>query len=119
MELVFDVETNGLLFDSVQKVFDKEQNKFVEVEQPAATMIYCIAAIDENDKLYTFDPTQIDEGLKFLAQADTLIGHNILGFDFPVIKKLRGVEFRGTKQIIDTLVLSRLSNPVREGGHSI
>jgi DNA polymerase I len=119
MELVFDVETNGLLFDSVQKVFDKEQNKFVEVEQPAATMIYCIAAIDENDKLYTFDPTQIDEGLKFLAQADTLIGHNILGFDFPVIKKLRGVELGGAKQIIDTLVLSRLSNPVREGGHSI
>ena len=51
-------------------------------------------------------------------KADTLIGHNIIGFDIPYIKKLLGVDLT-SKKLIDTLVLSRLFNPVREGGHSL
>lgn len=44
--------------------------------------------------------------------------HNGIGFDVPVLKKLWDVEF--TKEsILDTLVLSRLANPSRSGGHSL
>ena len=98
MQLVFDIETDDL----------------------KATKIWCIVAMDINtDKVYSFKPNQIDEGIKLLKSADTLIGHNIIGFDIPIINKLKGVNLFKVKSIIDTLALSRLFNPVREGGHSL
>jgi len=99
MELVFDIETDDL----------------------NATEIHCIVAIDENDKQYTFDiiDNNIDEGISFLSKATKLIGHNIIGFDIPVIKRLHEVDLWNKDKVIDTLVLSRLLNPVREKGHSL
>tara|TARA_Y100001938_G_scaffold149291_1_gene235643 strand:+ start:3763 stop:5502 length:1740 start_codon:yes stop_codon:yes gene_type:complete len=99
MELVFDIETDDL----------------------NATEIHCIVAIDENDKQYTFDiiDNNIDEGISFLSKATKLIGHNIIGFDIPVIKRLHKVDLWNKDKVIDTLVLSRLLNPVREKGHSL
>ena len=99
MELVFDIETDGL----------------------DATEIHCIVAIDENDNQYTFDiiDDNILKGLDFLAEADKLIGHNIIGFDIPVIKRLHDIDLWNKNKVIDTLVLSRLFNPVREKGHSL
>ncbi len=99
MELVFDIEANGLFFE--------------------ADTIWCIVAIDENDKVYSFKPDKIKEGIEFLQSADKLIGHNIIGYDIPVIKKLYNIDLHKTSKVLDTLVLSRISNPVREGGHSI
>jgi len=99
MELVFDIEANGLFFE--------------------ADTIWCIVAIDENDKVYSFKPDTIKEGIEFLQSADKLIGHNIIGYDIPVIKKLYNIDLHKTSKVLDTLVLSRISNPVREGGHSI
>ena len=49
--------------------------------------------------------------------AEVLIGHNIIGFDLPVLGKLLGFEWWG--EVEDTLVMSRLDNPSREGGHSL
>ena len=46
-----------------------------------------------------------------------MIGHNIIGFDLPVLGKLLGFEWWG--KVEDTLVMSRLDNPSREGGHSL
>ena len=97
MDLVFDVETDDL----------------------KATKIHCIVAIDEHDNIYKFKPDEIDQGVKFLSKADKLIGHNITGFDIPVIKNLTGVDVGKEKEIIDTLLLSRLLKPNREGGHSL
>jgi DNA polymerase I-like protein with 3'-5' exonuclease and polymerase domains len=48
---------------------------------------------------------------------DTLIGHNIISFDVPILRRLSG--FRWDFNLRDTLVLSRLSNPSLEGGHSL
>ena len=88
MELVFDIETNGLLWEYTAK-----NSETGEMEtHPAADTIWCIVAIDENNKVYSFDPTQIDEGIEFLKSADTLVGHNIIGFDLPAIKKLKHVD---------------------------
>jgi len=99
MQLVFDIETDDL----------------------KATEIHCIVAIDEDDKQYSFDiiDGNIEEGIQFLSTADKLIGHNIIGFDIPVIKKLHGVDLWHKGKVLDTLVLSRLLNPVREKGHSL
>ena len=97
MNLVFDIEANGL--------------------EP--TEIFCIVAIDvDTNVVYDFDNTQISEGCEFLQKATKLIGHNILGYDLPALKDILGVDLFD-KKIVDTLVLSRLFNPTREGGHGL
>ena len=97
MQLVFDIETDGL----------------------DPSVIWCLVAQDEHGKFHHFYEDTLNEGIKFLQKADRLIGHNILGYDIPVIKKLTGVDLYHSDKVIDTLVLSRLLNPTREGGHSI
>ena len=96
---VFDIEANGL----------------------NPTQIWCIVAIDTaSGKVYSYGPDKIAEGVELLSSASKLIGHNILGYDIPVIKKLCGVDLqREDCKIVDTLVLSRLFNPTREGGHGL
>ena len=71
----------------------------------------------ETNKVHSFNPDQIKEGLDLLAKAELLVGHNILGFDIPIIEKLTGLSFKD-KKVIDTLVLSRLAKPER-GGHGL
>ena len=105
---VFDLETNGLSFTS---------------EDPR---IHCIAihwAEDNrteayNDEPYT-NPTKdlpmgsnysITTALSHLEVADVIVGHNIVGFDLPIIKSLYPF-FTPTGIIIDTLLLSRLYHP--------
>mgnify|MGYP003674152199 FL=1 len=97
MQLVFDIETDGL----------------------DPSVIWCLVAQDEHGKFHHFYEDTLQEGIRFLQKADRLIGHNILGYDIPVIKKLTGIDLYQADKIIDTLVLSRLLNPTREGGHSI
>ena len=99
MQLVFDIETDGLYFD--------------------ATKIWCLVAIDENNKVYSFRENEIDKGIELLKSADRIIGHNIIGFDIPVIKKLTGINLHKYTNTLDTLTLSRLMHPTREGGHSL
>ena len=97
MELVFDIETDGL----------------------NPTVIWCLVAIDETGDVYRYYEDTLDEGIKLLQKADKIIGHNIIGYDIPVIKKLKGINLYDPDKVVDTLVLSRLFNPTREGGHSI
>ena len=52
-----------------------------------------------------------------LMDASVLVGHNLIGFDLPVLANVWG--WVSDCQIIDTLVLSRLASPSREGGHSL
>jgi len=97
MQLVFDIETDDL----------------------KATLVHCIVAQDvETGEIFKFPPDKLQEGYELLTKADTLIGHNIIGFDIPVVEKFGGIDL-SKKPVIDTLVLSRLFNPNREGGHSL
>ena len=97
MDLVFDIETDDL----------------------KATKVWCIVAQDvDTNEIFKFPPSKLDDGVKLLQSADKLIGHNIIGFDVPMIKKFFDVDLTN-KELLDTLVLSRLFNPTREGGHSL
>ena len=59
------------------------------------------------------------ETLRPLIQyAHLIVGHNIIGFDGPVLRNVWDVAIP-VKKIQDTLVMSRLLNPVVEGGHSL
>ena len=96
MELVFDIETDGLDHSKIWCIVAKEVNK---------------------DKFHIYQPHNIEQGIRFLEKADTLIGHNIIGFDIPAMKKY--YDFKSDAKIIDTLVMSRLFNPSQEKGHSL
>ena len=92
----------------------------IEADSLEPTKIWCIAAVDpDSGETKTFGPTEIVNGLAFLNTADKLIGHNIIGYDLPAIKKIHNIDLTEGKAIVDTLVLSRLFNPTREGGHSL
>jgi len=96
-----------------QLVFD------IETDDVKATKVWCICTLDiDTGEEKTFTYENLDEGVEHLEGADKLIGHNIIGFDVPVLEKLTGAKLSG-KNLVDTLVLSRLFNPVREGGHGL
>jgi len=98
-KVIFDIEANGL--------------------EP--TKVWCIAAKVYGKSWDTqfFEPSQVRNFYKWLMEvdADTLVGHNIIGYDIPVLNKLTNFVWQG--KIEDTLVMSRLDNPSREGGHSL
>ena len=91
----------------------------IETDDLNATKIWCLSTCDvDTEHVCSYWGDKLDKGLEALQNADKLIGHNIIGFDIPVLKKLTGVDLSG-KKLIDTLVLSRLFNPVREGNHGL
>lgn len=101
--------------------FDIETDNLLE----QCTKVWCIAVKDhDNGDVHTFDSSNIRLGLSYLATFDTLIGHNCIYFDFPVLRKLYRWEYEGTK--IDTLIMSRTQRPKRKapkdcdaGPHSV
>ena len=96
MRLLFDIETNGL----PRKGMDR---------------IHCIVAKDiDTEQVYRFNDTgsthSVTNGITLLQEADVLIGHNIVGFDVPVIQQI--YPFFQTKAVLyDTLILSRMFFP--------
>lgn len=104
MKLVFDLEANGLYQE--------------------ATKIWCICAknIDtgetyewsrETENTETQSIVSFMETLETLEKSGELIGHNILNYDLPLLKKLTGWVPKKDVTITDTLVMSRLFNPDR------
>ena len=93
-EIIFDIETNGLDPD----------------------VVHCVCALEGEVSFWTKDPIEFQA---YITEGHCrLVGHNIIGYDIPVLEKLWNIDFSGC-EIVDTLVLSRLANPSREGGHSL
>ena len=91
---VFDIETDGLLEEF--------------------TRVHCLVIYDiEEDRLSSFVGEEILDGLFLLKNFDTIIGHNILGFDLLALKSFFKWEPEPTQKIRDTLVWSRLIYPDR------
>jgi DNA polymerase-1 len=54
----------------------------------------------------------------YLSKATTLIGHNIISFDAPILNRIWKTKIRSS-QLFDTLIASRLLDPSKEQGHSL
>jgi len=80
--------------------------------------IWCIVSLDIDTKESISYVNNLDQLKKDLTSVSEIIGHNILGYDIPVLERLLGIDFSGIK-LTDTLVLSRLADPARQGGHSL
>lgn len=100
--LLFDIEATGLL--------DEQDLR-----------IHCIC--DQSGEV------SYEEWLGRLMAVDIVVGHNILGYDLPLLSKLHGFKYDvdtymltsgGIRvRVLDTLVLSRLIWPDRPGGHGL
>lgn len=84
------------------------------------TLIHCIVCRDiDTGQLFTFKPLTPLGGhkdfketfLAFLEEVEELIGHNLIGFDIPVLERLLEIVIKGRFKVTDTLVLSRLLRP--------
>lgn len=98
MTVIFDIETDGLYHQ--------------------ATEIHCISIkVDDNlTEVYTSRPIKgsagsLEDGLDILSKADVLVGHNIINFDIPTIKKLYWTWDTGNAKLLDTLIATKLKYP--------
>jgi DNA polymerase I-like protein with 3'-5' exonuclease and polymerase domains len=103
---VFDIEADGLN----ELTFGKKV-KGEKIIQREATRIHCLIIRDyHTDEVEVYREDRMREGLERLAAMDVVIGHNIIGYDLPVLQRLYGpVEF--TAKVFDTLVAARLLWP--------
>lgn len=91
----------------------------IETDGLNPTKIWCIVAQDVNTKeITTFTPAEVNNFNSFLRDGMTLVFHNGYGFDVPVLEKLLGTDFSGIK-VEDTMILSQITEPRRDGGHSL
>ena len=54
----------------------------------------------------------------YIKDATLIVAHNGISFDFPVLNRQWNTKI-GLKKVFDTLIVSRLLDPSREGGHSL
>ena len=86
---VGDIESNGLL-DTITKV-------------------HCIVLQDVDTKeVFSYGPENIQAGLDRMMDAEKLIFHNGIGYDFPALEKVYPDFHVDRDRVIDTLVLTRL-----------
>ena len=83
-----------------------------------ADKIWCIVC-KHGDTYYQFKEDRLHRFAELIKQTEEVIGHNIIGFDIPVVNTIFGYDVFANCKITDTLVLSRLLNPMIEGGHSL
>ncbi len=83
-------------------VFDIEADGFLE----DVTKVHCICIEDSYGVKPTATPSHIKTALKRLDTYDTIIGHNIIGYDLAVLEKL--YDWKPKAKVFDTLLMSRL-----------
>jgi len=97
MKVVLDIETDGF----------------------NPSKIHCIVAKDiDTNTVYVWDSYNMYGFKSWAKGVDKFIMHNGLSFDAPVLNKLLDAEIL-PGNIVDTLILSQLFNPIREKGHGL
>jgi len=91
----------------------------IETDGLTPTVVWCavFTDVDTNESISQEMPTR-DDIQSVLDTCEVIIGHNMIGYDQPVLERLLGVDFKGVT-VEDTLVMSRLLSPSKEGGHSL
>jgi DNA polymerase III epsilon subunit-like protein len=96
---IFDIETDGLLED--------------------VSKIHCLSYRNYNSKelLEAKTLTKYSDIINFLSQSKLLIGHNIIKYDIPVLKKILNIDINCA--LIDTLGISYYHFPVKNFKHGL
>jgi len=91
----------------------------IETDSLDAQKIHCIVAKDlSTSQVHVWDHNNLDKFKPWSYTVDKFIMHNGISFDAPILNRLLGTDIK-LNQVTDTLVMSQLFNPMREGGHSL
>ena len=94
--LFFDIETNAI----------NDWSTYSDLHT-----VHCLSIYDPMmPKMLTFHGESIERGLLELQKAERIVGHNVIDFDIPALKKLYGFSPPLIK-VLDTLVVSRCVFP--------
>lgn len=89
---LFDLESDGLLDE--------------------LTRIHCLVLKDaETGEVHSFTPSEVEAGVRMLQDADLIIGHNVICFDIPALRKVFPWFSIERTRVRDTLTCSRLIWP--------
>lgn len=94
----------------------------IETESLKPSLIWVIACKEYPDgpvRVFKRPDENPEEFLQYAETVERWVGHNFLGFDLPVIANLVKGSSIHSKDVVDTLVVSRLLNYGIEGGHSL
>ncbi|MFM7027813.1 MAG: DNA polymerase [Chakrabartia sp.] len=100
--LIFDLESDGLLDELTRihtiHVHDTEQSRSFRYNDG----VFADGSPAARDG-------SIQDAVDLLTEADTICGHNIIGFDVPALAKTHGFKPKG--RLLDTMVMTRLVYP--------
>ena len=105
MAHVFDIETDGLL-DTVSKIY------LLTIEDTDTGELLEFSDYDES-------LPSLDAGLKYLSSCRILVGHNIIGYDLVVLKRLKGWKPSKNQVIYDTWIMSQTLRFKRDHLHGL
>lgn len=92
-------------------------NLYLDIETNYAhDTIWCVGVAMDGEAPYII--TEASELKELLANSESVIGHNLVSFDAVVLKRVWGVIIPFSK-MYDTLLVSRVNYPDRDGGHSL
>jgi DNA polymerase-1 len=110
--VAFDIETNGLLPD-VSKI-----HSLVIKDLDTKVMWSCMSDDGMRKALGPSDRSEenvveesVENGLDYLSNASIVFGHNIIGYDIPVLKHLHP-DFSLSGIARDTLILAKMIWPM-------
>ena len=124
MRIVWDIESSGFL-DHTAIDYTSSPYKLYD-----SFKIHCIAAKDiDSGEIFTFVGEEVKTKFpEFFKKAKVVIAHNQINFDLLALKLYLGINYTvgdvdtidgSPVEILDTLVISKVLNPDRYGGHSI
>ena len=90
----------------IETVFDIEADNLLDKITRVHVVSYVDTSMEEPKSLFDYDKI-----VEFFAQDRIWIGHNIIGYDLPALKKVLGIP--PPKKIVDTLPLARALMPSR------
>ena len=123
MRIVLDIEANNLLNN---ESIDYTASPYKLKDSFRIWLIVC-KDIDTGEIFKFYEDEIKTTFVEFYKKATTVITHNGINYDLLVLKLFTGVDYSvepdsiGGKpvEIIDTMVLSKVLNPDRLGGHSL
>jgi len=78
-------------------------------------VIWCVVTRENGANVVHTTPNTLSDALRGSV---SVVGHNLIGYDMPVLERLWGITV-APERVLDTLVLSRLYEPSKSGGHSL
>jgi len=104
-KIFLDLETNGLL-DTVDTIW------LAITKDPVTNEVKTFSDHDEKSE-------PLKDLTTYLEKFDSIIGHNLIAYDLPVMVKLLNWKPKADVKLVDTMIISQLNNFKREGKHSL